>query len=86
MNWLNNHNAKLKALGRPLAKITPAFANFRYGNGHVGEVHRSAIIPIAIAGRTGHLMAYVVDADIPALMGKMPSAHLGGSSISVSAP
>ena len=54
VDWLNNRNAILKALGRPQAKITPAFASFRYGGGRVGDVHRAAIIPIAIAGCTGH--------------------------------
>ena len=68
-DWLNNHNAILKALGRPQAKIAPAFASFRYGDGCVGDVHRAAIIPIAIVGYAGHFMAYVVDADIPALLG-----------------
>ena len=61
VGWLNNHNAILEALGRPPAKITPAFARFRYGDGRGGDVRRAAIIPIAFVGVTGHLMAYVVD-------------------------
>ena len=72
-DWLNNHNAILKALGRPQAKITPAFASFRYGDGRVRGAHRAAIIPIPIAGYTGRYMAYVVDADIPLEMG--PVGH-----------
>ena len=80
VSWLDTHNAILKALGRPQAKITPAFASFRYGDGRVGDVHRAAIIPIAIVGYTGHFMAYVVDADIPALSGKEALDTLGGSS------
>ena len=59
-SWLNNHNAILKASGRPQAKIAPAFASFRYGGGRVGDVHCAAMIPIAIAGHAGHFMAYVV--------------------------
>ena len=76
-SWLNNHNAILKASGRPQAKITPAFATFRCGDGRVGDVRRAAIIPIAIAGHTGHFMAYVVDAEIPALLGKEALETLG---------
>ena len=78
VSWLNNHDAILKALGRPQAKITLAFDSFRYGNGRVGDVHRAAIIPIAIVGHTGHFTAYVVDADIPALSGKEALETLGG--------
>ena len=77
-HWLNNRNAILKALGRPLAKIAPAFASFRYGDGRVGDVHRAAIIPIAIVGYAGHFMAYVVEADIPALLGEEALETLGG--------
>ena len=76
--WLNNHNSILKALGRPPAKIMPAFARSRYGDGRVGDVRRAASIPIAIAGATGHFMANVVDADVPALLGKEASETLGG--------
>ena len=76
VSWLNNRNAILKALGRHQAKITPAFASFRYGGGRVGDVRRAAIIPIAIVGHAGHFMAYVVDADIPALLGKEASETL----------
>ena len=76
--WLNNHNAILKALGRPSAKIAPAFASFRYGDGRVGDVHRAAIIPIAIVGYAGHFMAYVVEADIPALLERKALETLAG--------
>ena len=80
MNWPNSRSAILQALGRPLAKITPGFASFRYGDGRVGDVHRAAVIPIAIVGHAGHFMAYVVDADVPALLRKnaleTPGGHL----------
>ena len=78
MNWPNSRSAILQALGRPLAKITPGFASFRYGDGRVGDVHRAAVIPIAIVGYAGHFMAYVVDADIPALLGKEALETLAG--------
>ena len=54
------------------------FSSFRYGDGRVGYGHRAAVIPIAIVGYTGHFMAYVVDADIPALLGKGALEPLGG--------
>ena len=76
-SWLNNHNAILKASGRPQAKITQSFASFRYGGGRVGDARRAAMIPIAIAGHTGHFMAYVVDGKIPALLGKEALETLG---------
>ena len=68
--WPNNHNAILRSLGRDEAKGAPASASFRYGDGHVGIVHKAAIVPMATMGRTGHFVAYVADADIPALLGK----------------
>ena len=77
VSCLDNHNAILKALGRPQAKITPAFAIFPSGDGRVGGAHRAAIIPIAIVGYTRHFMAYLVDADIPALSGKEALVTLG---------
>ena len=72
-DWLNNRNAIPNALGRPQAKITPALASFRCGDGRVGDVHRAAIIPIAIVVYTRHFMAYVADNDIPVLLGKEAS-------------
>ena len=77
-NWLRNRDAILKALGRPLPKITPAFASFRYGDGRVSDVHWAAILPFATVGYAGHFMAYVVEADIPALPGKEALETLGG--------
>ena len=77
-NWLNNHNAIRKASGRPLAKITPASSSYRYGDGRVGDVHRAAVVPIAIVGYAGHFMAYVVDADFPASLGQEALETLGG--------
>ena len=77
-NWLNNHNAPKEALWRPLAKIAPALSSFRCGDGRVGEVHRAAMIPILIAGHAGRIMAYVVDVDIPAIMGKEAIEIPGG--------
>ena len=78
--WPNNQNTILRSLGRAEAKFTPASASFRSGYGHVGIAHKAAIVPIAITDRTGHFMAYVADADIPALLGKEEletlSAHL----------
>ena len=77
-NRLNNRNAILRALGRPLAKLAPAFASFRIDDGRAGDVRKAAIIPIAIIGYTGQFMTYVADADIPALLGKEAMGTLRG--------
>ena len=66
-----------QSVGRPQASVREAFASFRYGDGRVGDVHQAALIPIAIAGCTGQFMAYVVDAEIPALLGKEALETLG---------
>ena len=70
----------LRSIGKPQASVREAFASFRYGDGRVGDVHKAAHIPIAIAGCAGQFMAYVVDAEIPALLGRValetPGAHL----------
>ena len=78
VNWLNNRNSILRALGRPLAEHAPAFAGLRYGDGRVGDVHEAALTLIAIVGHTGQCIAYVADADIPALLGKEAPEPLGG--------
>lgn len=83
--WLNNHNAILRGSGRPLAKITPAFASFRYGDGRIGDARRAACIPIAIVGYAGQLMAYVADADIPTFLGEEALETLSVISTLVSA-
>ena len=75
--WLEKHNLILRSIGRPQASVREAFASFRYGDGRVGDVHKAALIPIAIAGCTGQFMAYVVDAEIPALLGKEALETLG---------
>ena len=77
--WLNNRNAILRTLGRAGAKLTPASAR-RNDGGHVGDVgiaHMAATAPIAVMGCTGHLMAYVVDADVPAPLGGDAPETLG---------
>ena len=75
--WLEKRNLILQSIGRPQAKVREAFASFRYGDGRIGTVHKAAIIPIAIAGCTGQFMAYVVDAEIPVLLGKEALETLG---------
>ena len=75
--WLEKHNLILRSIGRPQASVREAFASFRYGDGRVGDVHKAALIPLAIAGCTGHFMAYVVVAEIPALLEKAALETLG---------
>ena len=77
--WPNNRNAKLRSLRRPPAKLTPAPASCRYGDGRVGDVPKAKSIPIATLGCTGHFLAYVVDADIPAPLAKEALEALGGN-------
>ena len=75
--WLEKRNQILRSIGRPQARVKEAFASFRYGDGRIGNVHKAAIIPIAIAGCAGQFMAYVADAEIPALLGKEALETLG---------
>ena len=74
---MEKHNLILRSIGRPQASVREAFASLRYGDGRVGDVHQAALIPIAFAGCTGQFMAYVVDAEIPALSGKGALETLG---------
>ena len=69
-DWLEKRNLILQSIGRPQAGVREASASFRYGDGRTGDVHKAAITPISIAGCTGQVMAYVVGAEIPALLGK----------------
>ena len=65
-------------MGRPVAKLSPAFASFRFGDGRVGDVHKAAASPIAIVGYTAQFIACVADADIPAPLGRATRGILGG--------
>ena len=67
----------LRTLGRADAKLAPASARSRYGDCHVGDVHKAALTPITFMGCAGHFMAYAVDADVPALLGKEALGTLG---------
>merc|ERR1712131_325344 len=77
--WLQRHDDILREMGWPRVRRFKASARFKFGDGRVGTVTQAAFVPISIAGHTGELMAYIVEADIPALLGKAALECLGGT-------
>ena len=67
-----------KWVGLGLGGLQPR-PGLNLGGGRVGAVAKAARIPIAIAGHAGELMAYVVDADAPSLLGKEALGTLGSA-------
>ena len=68
--WLANHNRFLERQGIEKAHLYPADARFKFGDGRIGEVRYAADITVGIAGRKGSFTAFVLDAEIPALLCK----------------
>ena len=62
-----------------LGKAVPylSIARFKFGDGRIGEVKHAADIKVGVAGRKGTFAAFVLDADIPALLRKGALEALG---------
>ena len=65
-------------MGFPKVMPNPTMARFKFGDGRVGEVKHAADIKVGSAGRKGAFTAFVLDADIPALLRKGVLEALGG--------
>ena len=76
--WLENHNWPLGRRGYQKASTYPSSARFRFGDGCQGEVRRAADIPVAVVGRRGKFTAFVLGADIPALLREGALEAMGG--------
>ena len=57
--------------------LYPSAARFKFGDGRIGEVQYAANISVGIAGRKGTFTAFVMDAEIPALLRKGALEALG---------
>ena len=75
--WSGRHNSALGKFGVPPAQSFPAIEGFKFGNGRVGEVRFSADILAWTAGGRGEVAAFLMDADIPALLRKGEPQYLG---------
>ena len=75
--WLENHNPFLDKRGLEKAVPYPSTARFKFGDGKIGEVQHAADIKVDVAGCTGALKAFVLDAEIPALLRKGALEALG---------
>ena len=76
--WLSHHNALLEQRGLPRVSTYPAQARFKFGDGRTGDVCFAADITVGIAGTKGTFTAFVLDADIPALLCKGALEALAG--------
>ena len=65
-------------MGLPRAPTYPAQARFKFGNGRLGGVRFVADITVGVAGATRNFAAFVLDADIPAVLHRGASESLGG--------
>ena len=76
--WLGHHNTLLEQQGLPRVPTYPAQARFKFGDGRTGDVCFAADITVGIAGAKGTFTAFVLDADIPALLCKGALEALAG--------
>ena len=75
--WVANRNLFLGELGMEKVRLYPSAARFKFGDGRIGEVQYAANITVGIAGRKGTFTAFVMDAEIPALLRKGALEALG---------
>ena len=66
--WLGNRNSFLQEMGSPKLIPNPTMARFKVGDGSAGEVRHAADIKVGIAGRKGAFTAFLLEADVPALL------------------
>ena len=76
--WLEHHHRLLERSGPQKASTNRSDARSRFGDGLPGEVRHAACIPAGVAGSKGMFIAFVLDADIPALLRKDAVEALGG--------
>ena len=76
--WLNRHNSMLGKMGLPRVSPYPAQARFKFGDGRMGVARFAVDITADRAGAKGDFTAFVLDADIPALLRRGASEALGG--------
>ena len=77
-SWLARLNRILKRRGIPRAATHPSRARSRFGDGRLEEVRHAADIPSGTDGNRGKIAAFVLEADIPALLRKGAMEALGG--------
>ena len=65
---MGNHNSHLQEPGIPKVSADPTAARFEFGDGRVRDVRRAAEIKVGNAGHIRALIAFALEADIPALL------------------
>ena len=70
---LNHHNSMLGRVGLPRVSTYPAQVRYKFGG-----VQFATYITVGTAGPKGNSTAFVLDADIPAILRKEESGTLGG--------
>ena len=75
--WVANHSLFLERLGMEEVHLYPSAARFKFGDGRIGEVQNAADISVGIAGFKGTCTAFVMEAEIPALLCKGALEALG---------
>ena len=68
--WLDTHNSVLERRGLEKAVPYSSNARFNFGDGRIGDVKHATDIEVGIARCKSTLAAFVLDADIPALLRK----------------
>ena len=76
--WLARRNRLFEKCGIQRAPTYPSTARFRFGDGRLGEVRHAVDILAGVAGKKGNFTAFVLEADIPALLRKGAMEKLGG--------
>ena len=75
---LGNHNLPSRAKGSRRISTCPACAPLKFGDGRLREVLCAADITLGVAGPSGRLTAFVLEADSPAVLRKGALGALGG--------
>ena len=63
LRWLNHHNSMLGKVGLPRVSTYPAQVRYKFGC-----VQFATYITVGAAGAKGNSAAFVLDADIPAIL------------------
>ena len=76
--WLDRHDSNLERWRVPRAETFPARARFKFDDGRLRGVRLAATIPLGIPGGRGLSAAFVLEADIRAVLRKGALEAVGG--------
>ena len=76
--WLGNHISLPRKTGGPKVNTYLAMARFRFGDSRIGDVRYASDIKVGTPGSSGAVAAFVLEADVAALLRAGALEALGG--------